>query len=127
MDPDGSISKECALAKIQSATDSGHAGVHRGNAGGLFMNTSLLRYAVTYAACGSAQKAAERLGVSRSSVTRNIKRLEEELGAPLFIAAPNGVVPTYTGDICLRYAREILMWRRISPSIWRKTASIKAP
>ena len=72
------------------------------------MNTSLLRYAVTYAACGSAQKAAERLGVSRSSVTRNIKRLEEELGAPLFIAAPNGVVPTYTGDICLRYAREIL-------------------
>ena len=72
------------------------------------MNTSLLRYAVTYAACGSAQKAAERLGVSRSSVTRNIKRLEEELGAPLFIAAPDGVVPTYTGDICLRYAREIL-------------------
>ena len=27
------------------------------------MNTSLLRYAVTYAACGSAQKAAERLGL----------------------------------------------------------------
>lgn len=72
------------------------------------MNTSLLRYAVTYAACGSAQKAAERLGVSRSSVTRNIKRLEEELGSPLFIAAPDGVVPTYTGSICLRYAREIL-------------------
>ena len=72
------------------------------------MNTSLLRYAVTYAACGSAQKAAERLGVSRSSVTRNIKRLEEELGAPLFIAAPDGVVPTYTGDICLRYARPLL-------------------
>lgn len=72
------------------------------------MNTSLLRYAVAYAACGSAQKAAERLGVSRSSVTRNIKRLEEELGAPLFIAAPDGVVPTYAGDICLRYAREIL-------------------
>lgn len=72
------------------------------------MNTSLLRYAVTYAACGSAQKAAERLGVSRSSVTRNIKRLEDELGAPLFITTPDGVVPTYTGDICLRYAREIL-------------------
>lgn len=72
------------------------------------MNTSLLRYAVTYAACGSAQKAAERLGVSRSSVTRNIKRLEEELGSPLFISTPDGIVPTYTGDICLRYAREIL-------------------
>lgn len=72
------------------------------------MNTSLLRYAVVYAACGSAQKAAERLGVNRSSVTRNIKRLEEELGSPLFISTPDGVVPTYAGDICLRYAREIL-------------------
>lgn len=72
------------------------------------MNTSLFRYAIAYAACGSAQKAAERLGVSRSSVTRNIKRLEDELGAPLFITTPDGVVPTYLGDTCLRYAREIL-------------------
>lgn len=72
------------------------------------MNTTLLRYAVAYAACGSAQKTAEQLQVSRSSVTRNIKRLEEELGTTLFISAPGGIVPTYAGDICLRYAREIL-------------------
>ena len=72
------------------------------------MNTTLLRYAVEYAACGSAQKTAERLGVNRSSVTRNIKRLEEELGAQLFITTGDGPVPTNFGEICLRRAREIL-------------------
>ena len=72
------------------------------------MNTALLRYAVEYAACGSAQKTAARLGVNRSSVTRNIKRLEEELGAQLFITTGDGPVPTNFGEICLRYAREIL-------------------
>lgn len=72
------------------------------------MNTTLLRYAVEYAACGSSQKTAERLGVNRSSVTRNIKRLEEELGTQLFLVTADGTVPTYSGDICLRYAREIL-------------------
>lgn len=72
------------------------------------MNTTLLRYAVEYAACGSSQKTAERLGVNRSSVTRNIKRLEEELGTQLFLVTADGAVPTYSGDICLRYAREIL-------------------
>jgi len=72
------------------------------------MNTTLLRYAVEYAACGSSQKAAERLGVNRSSVTRNIKRLEEELDTQLFLVTADGAVPTCAGDICLRYAREIL-------------------
>lgn len=72
------------------------------------MNTTLLRYVVEYAACGSTQKTAERLGVSRSAVTRNIRRLEEELGAQLFIATADGPVPTHSGEVCLRYAREIL-------------------
>ena len=72
------------------------------------MNTSLLRYAVTYAACGSAQKAAERLGVSRSSVTRNIKRLEEELGATLFIRGKRKITLTEEGMLLRRRAEEIV-------------------
>lgn len=72
------------------------------------MNTTLLRYAVEYAACGSSKKTAERLGVNRSSVTRNIKKLEDELGTQLFLTTVDGVVPTYSGDICLRYAHDIL-------------------
>lgn len=72
------------------------------------MNTELLRYLVEYAACGSAQRTANRLGVNRSSVTRNIKKLETELGTKLFVNTLEGVVPTHSGDVCLRYAKEIL-------------------
>ena len=72
------------------------------------MNTALLRYARELAACGSMQKTAERLGMDRTSVSRNIKRLEEELGVPLFFHAPGGIVPTQYGDIFLQRAEEIL-------------------
>ena len=72
------------------------------------MNTTLLRYLVEYAAGGSAQRTADRLGVNRSSVTRNIKRLEKELGTQLFVSTIEGAVPTHSGNICLRHAKEIL-------------------
>lgn len=72
------------------------------------MNTTVLRYIVEFAAYGYSQKAADNLGVSRSSITRSIKKLEDELGTQLFIMTPDGAVPTCAGDICLRYARHIL-------------------
>lgn len=72
------------------------------------MNTTQLRYLVEYVTFGSVQKTAEILNVSRSSITRNIRQLEEELGTRLFINTPNGVAPTHTGEVCLRYAKEIL-------------------
>lgn len=72
------------------------------------MNTTLLTYLTEFAVHGSSQKAAEYLGISRTSITRGIKRLEDELGTQLFIMTPDGAVPTYAGEICLRYARQIL-------------------
>lgn len=72
------------------------------------MNTTTLRYIIEVAAHGSSQKAAEVLEVSRSSISRRLKKLEEELGTQLFIMTSEGAVPTYAGDICLQYARKIL-------------------
>ena len=72
------------------------------------MNTTQLRYLVEYVSSGSVQKTADLLNVSRSSITRNIRQLEEELDTRLFINTPNGVAPTHTGEVCLRYAKEIL-------------------
>lgn len=72
------------------------------------MNTTQLRYLVEYVASGSIQKTAEVLGVSRSSITRNIKRLEEEFDTRLFINSVDGITPTHTGEVLLRYAKEIL-------------------
>lgn len=72
------------------------------------MNTKPIKYAVELAAFGSFQKVAEKHKVSRSAVSRNIKRLEEELGCTLFVKLQDGIVPTCIGDVFLRYARQIL-------------------
>ena len=72
------------------------------------MNTKPMKYAVDLAALGSSQKVAEKYQISRSAVSRNIKRLEEDLGCTLFVKLQDGVVPTCNGDVFLRYARQIL-------------------
>lgn len=43
-----------------------------------------------FAFYGTAEKTAAQLGVSRSSVSRNLKKLEEELGSKLFTAGYRG-------------------------------------
>lgn len=72
------------------------------------MNTKYLRYAVELSKLNSLQKVADQFGVNRSSVSRNIKRLEDELGVPLFMKLDNKIVPTYAGDILLRFSRDII-------------------
>ena len=50
------------------------------------MNTKLIKYAVELANYGSYQKVANKHQISRSAVSRNIKRLEEDFGCTLFIS-----------------------------------------
>ena len=56
------------------------------------MNTEQLKYFMEFAFYGTAEKTAAQLGVSRYSVSRNIKKLEEELGSKLFTAGVQGIV-----------------------------------
>jgi DNA-binding transcriptional LysR family regulator len=53
-------------------------------------------------------KASEKLHLTQSAVSHQIKALEEEFGVPLFIRAKSGVVLTDAGKIALRYAARIL-------------------
>jgi DNA-binding transcriptional LysR family regulator len=53
-------------------------------------------------------KAAEMLNLTQSAVSHQIKALEAELGAPLFIRAKRGVILTSAGKIALEYANRIL-------------------
>jgi LysR family hydrogen peroxide-inducible transcriptional activator len=48
------------------------------------------------------------LGVTQPSLSQQIKRLEEELGSPLFDRLSRGVVPTQTGEKLLHHARRVL-------------------
>ncbi|HEY8561262.1 MAG TPA: LysR family transcriptional regulator [Pyrinomonadaceae bacterium] len=53
-------------------------------------------------------KASEKLHLTQSAVSHQMKALEEELGVPLFIRAKSGVILTDAGKIALEYARRIL-------------------
>lgn len=53
--------------------------------------------------------AAERLGLSQSSLSRSIQRLEEELGQPLFERKPRSVDLTDAGEIFQSRAQQILL------------------
>jgi DNA-binding transcriptional LysR family regulator len=61
----------------------------------------------TVAEAGSFTRAADRLGLSQSAISRQISALEDDLGAPLFHRHARGLVLTEQGDILLDTAREV--------------------
>lgn len=53
-------------------------------------------------------KASEKLNLTQSAISHQIKALEKEFGVPLFIRAKRGVILTDAGKIALEYAERIL-------------------
>jgi DNA-binding transcriptional LysR family regulator len=64
----------------------------------------LFRYAITAADHGSFRRAAAKLNVQQSSVSRGVRSLEHRLGAPLFERSHAGVHPTPAGQQFLKEA-----------------------
>lgn len=67
-----------------------------------------LRYFVCVAEEKSLTAAAARLGVAQPAISRQIARLEGDLGLPVFIRTPRGVELTEAGEILLNRAYAIL-------------------
>ena len=61
------------------------------------------------ARAGSFRRAAERLNLSASAINRQILKLEDEIGLPLFERLPRGIRPTAAGE---RLLADIRRWRR---------------
>lgn len=57
---------------------------------------------------GSFHGAADRLGVSQSTVSHGLKRLEDTLGSDLVIRHRDGCIPSRQGEIFLPFARSLL-------------------
>lgn len=68
----------------------------------------LLRSFVAVHETGSFTRAAERLHLTQSAVSHQIRRLEELLGRPLLRRTTRSLAVTEDGDDLLRYARQIL-------------------
>ena len=58
--------------------------------------------------CGSFREAARSLNVASSAVNRQILKLEEELGMPLFERLPGGLRLTAAGEIFARHATVVM-------------------
>ena len=71
------------------------------------MDIRMIREFLVLAECGNFLEASERLFISQSSLSRHIKSLEEELGAPLFDRTTRRVALNRFGELFLPYAKEL--------------------
>lgn len=74
----------------------------------LYVNLDLLRSFFAIVEQGSLNKAAERLRVSQSTLTRQMQTLEHDIGGPLLERSPGGVALTATGHALLEGAKPVL-------------------
>ena len=72
------------------------------------LNFELLRAFVAVADCGGFHRAAERLNLTQSTVSQQIKRLELETKRPLFLRTTRSVALTDDGEMLLGDARRLL-------------------
>jgi LysR family transcriptional activator of nhaA len=71
------------------------------------LNYHHLRYFWAVAKEGSLTRTAERLHVSQSALSAQIRHLEDQIGQPLFLREGRRLVVTEAGQIALAYAEEI--------------------
>lgn len=72
------------------------------------MSLTQLRYFVAVAEERNFHRAAKRLAVSQPPLSRQIRALEDELGADLLRRTPRGAELTPSGAVMLERARDIL-------------------
>ena len=75
----------------------------------VFVELEQLRQLVVIARAGTLQSAAEELHISQSALSRSVRRLEDDLGQPLFDRTRNSMQLNEAGRLALLHAREILM------------------
>jgi LysR family nitrogen assimilation transcriptional regulator len=87
------------------------------------LETRHLRNFLKIAELGSISRAAGALGVSQPSLSQQILRLEDEVGAKLFERTARGVRITSAGEILVRNGREALKFLEAAPEEIRRAAA----
>jgi LysR family hca operon transcriptional activator len=84
------------------------------------MSLTQLEYFVAVAESGSVTRAAARCAVSQPPMTRQIRALEDELSAQLFLRGARGMVLTREGERLLSHARAVLAMVRRTGDVVRR-------
>src|SRR5258707_14558053 len=79
------------------------------------LDFELLRAFVAVVDCGGFHRAAERLNLTQSTVSQQIKRLELETERPLFRRTTRSVALTDDGEMLLGDARRLLQLEEAAP------------
>src|SRR5260370_40937956 len=79
------------------------------------LDFELLRAFVAVAECGGFHRAAERLNLTQSTVSQQIKRLELETKRRLFRRTTRSVALTDDGEMLLGHARRLLQLEEAAP------------
>lgn len=72
------------------------------------LDMDILRTLVLARQLGGFGRAAERVGRSQPAVSQQLRRLEDQIGEPLFRKSGRGLAPTEAGEVLLSYARRML-------------------
>jgi DNA-binding transcriptional LysR family regulator len=67
-----------------------------------------MRHVITLAEHGSFARAAEALRMSQPALSRSVQRLEQQVGAELFLRSAVGAVPTDIGRLFVQRARQVV-------------------
>jgi LysR family hca operon transcriptional activator len=90
------------------------------------MELRLLRYFVAVAEELNFTRAAERLHIAQPSLSQQVRQLETEIGAPLFLRDKHRLELTEAGRIFLRESRNILNYTNHAISMTRQAARAEA-
>lgn len=74
----------------------------------MHLHARLLRYFDTIRRCGSIREAARRMHVASSALNRQLLKLEEDIGWPLFERLPGGLRLTPAGEVVSRHIITVL-------------------
>src|ERR1700744_1053575 len=72
------------------------------------LDLELLRSFVSVVDAGGFTRAGERVHRTQSTVSQQIKRLEDDVGQPLLTRSGKDITPTEAGERLLSYARRLL-------------------
>ncbi|PRY85071.1 LysR family transcriptional regulator [Donghicola tyrosinivorans] len=72
------------------------------------MDFRQLRYFQAIVEEGSFSRAASRLNIAQPALSLHVRRMEEDIGAPLLLRGPHGVTPTEAGEVLARRAAALL-------------------